>query len=61
MKAPKRKAGSKAKLFVILLTLINSLIVLATRIYDRKEVIKIVENDDKIQALVLEKSKTLKL
>lgn len=56
-----KKKSYKVKLFLAVFTTINLLLTLFMRIYDRKETIKVIEQDDKIKTLLVSKEVTKNL
>ncbi len=59
MKKNKKKTGNGTKIVICVFTLINVILSIIVRIYDRKEIIRAVKEDDKIKTIVY-KEKTTK-
>ena len=59
MKKQKKKSGTAAKIVICVFTLINVILSIIVRIYDRKEIIKAISDDDKVKAIIV-KEKTTK-
>ena len=59
MKKQKKKSSTAAKIVICVFTLINVILSIIVRIYDRKEIIKAISDDDKVKAIIV-KEKTTK-
>lgn len=60
-KRKEKKSENGIKLAICIVTMVNLILGILTRIYDRKEIIRAVENNGKVKTLLISEKETREL